>query len=146
LDFKLKGGGEMVGNYLYLVAEWLETETARRAALTLENGTITFNNMRIKAGQSNDRRVSIDVDATSMTIRNDTICDKLLLDDDPGCGVVVIDIDPNKVLDVGAFTVIGPAEVSVTGTQTTPTPGRLESSASEGASELTCTCPNGSCL
>lgn len=135
----VSGRGTVLANTIQIRPELNSGDPARIGGLALWNDSITTNALKIHAGQSDDRRVNLDLD-DDMTVRNMTTLARIDLLDPAGGGRVFVDIDPGKVFDVGELFIDGPCILKVSGIATTPAPGQLQTSANEEASDNTCTC------
>lgn len=135
----LDDGGTLLADETRIKAEVNTGQTAQVAALQLKDGFIKTNDLRIWAGQTTDRRVSLDLD-DNMTVRNKTTLGVFPGNTGEGGGRVVIDLGTGVTLDTGELYIAGPCILTVTGIDTTASPGQLQTSANEGASDNTCTC------
>ena len=135
----LDDGGTLLADEIRIKAEVDTGQPAYIAELHLKDGLITTNDLLIWAGQSTDRRVSLDLD-DNMTVRNKTTLAVFPGGIGDGGGRVAIDLTTGITFDTGELQINGPCILKVTGIDTTTSPGQLQSSTNEEASDNTCSC------
>lgn len=135
----LDDGGTILADEIRIKAEDDTIETARKAGLHLRDGSIVANELLIWAGQTGDRRVSLDLDE-SMTVRNKTAIAVFPGAVGDGGGIVAIDVVFGVTLDVGELLINGPSVVKITGNGIGGVYGQVVSSTNEEASDNTCDC------
>ncbi|MCH7720527.1 MAG: hypothetical protein IH988_05985 [Planctomycetes bacterium] len=134
----LDDGGTVLADEIRIKAEVHTFHTARKAGLHLKDGSIVANELLVWAGQTGDRRVSLDLDE-SMTVRNKTTIGEFGVGSNGG-GIVAIDLPIGVTLDVGELVINGPSVVRITGIGLNDVFGQVVSSTNEEASDNTCTC------